>query len=240
MENKRVYPYHVELNSVDFTARMTLAGLGDCLLTTSSLDASTQGFGNGDIDGNVGWILLRLAMDVDRLPNEDEELKVATWVSDANRLATTRNMEVIDSEGIVVARAVTQWAVLDLEKRCTLNLNEVVDNARIIQEIPSPTTPPARLSQPESVTRFTHQVLYSYVDRNGHTYSINYLRMVLDTLPFETLQRRSHVRVDMNFIHETRYGERLTIVTDSGQLNPQFEILSGDSTPACRISIVWD
>lgn len=238
MEHKRSYKYHVEPREADLTKRLTLAGLSDCLLNVACSDAKLSGYGSNDLGPNAGWVILRMGLEVTRLPEELEDITIATWVSDANRLATTRNFEVRDSSGAQIASAVSIWAALDLESRKPLNLNEFDFYSSAIQDFPMPNTPPERLTSPESLIKYTHQVLYSYVDANGHTYSINYLRMALDTLPLETITNHAPVRLDINFMHETRYGERLTIVSD-GSPNPLFEILAADGTPACRIRIVW-
>jgi uncharacterized protein (DUF2249 family) len=63
--------------------------------------------------------------------------------------------------------------------------------------------------------------------------------MALDTLDIAELTTDRSVRVDMNYMHATHYGERLTIQTDHHP-SPLFEILAEDGTPACRIFIQWN
>ncbi|MBR1957539.1 MAG: acyl-[Tidjanibacter sp.] len=239
MEKKRTYTYRIEPYQADLTQRLTLMGLGDYLLTTASTDAMLQGYGNDMLAPNCGWVILRMGMEVVRLPKQLERIKVATWVSDVNRLATTRNFEVYDEQGLLIAHASTIWAAIDLSTRRTLNLTDYpLYCAAVESDLVPQTTPPVRLSTPEERARYTHQVLYSYIDGNGHTYSINYLRMALDSMPLEALTAERGVRVDINYMHETYHGERLTIITDEAP-NPTYEIRSEQGTPACRLRLEW-
>lgn len=240
MEPKRSYTYRIEPYQADLTQRLTLMGLADYLLTASFTDALFTGYDSKAFGDNCGWVLLRMSIDIERLPRQLENITIRTWISDVNRLASTHNFEVLDQEGNIIARSSTIWAIIDLTTRKTLSFadyphfcNNIVD-----RELQPTWAPPLRLTTPEMNGRYTHQVLYSYIDGNGHTYSINYLRMALDTLAIKELTTTRRVRIDMNYMHETHYGERLTILTDHAP-SPLFEIQAEDGTPAARIKISW-
>lgn len=240
MERKRSYSYRIEPYQADLTQRLTLMGLADYLLTASFTDALFTGYDSKAFGENCGWVLLRMSIDVERLPRQLETITIRTWISDVNRLASTHNFEVLDEKGTIIARSSTIWAVIDLTTRKTLSFGDYPDfcEQKVDRELPFEGEPPLRLTTPEMFGRYTHQVLYSYIDGNGHTYSINYLRMALDTLEIKELTTSRRVRIDMNYMHETHYGERLTILTDHAP-NPLFEIQAEDGTPAARILITW-
>lgn len=240
MQPKRSYTYRIEPYQADLTQRLTLMGMADYILTAAFTDAIFEHYDNRSFGEDCGWVLLRMAMDIKRLPRQLETITIKVWVSDINRLASTHNFEVYDSEGELIASSSTLWTVISLTTRKPVPMseqshfcNEVVDRS-IVPQI----APPLRLGTPDVNGRYTHQVLYSYIDGNGHTYSINYLRMALDTLAIDELTTSREVRIDMNYMHETHYGERLTIITDHAS-NPLFEIQAEDGTPAARIYIHW-
>ncbi len=241
MESKRSYDYNVEPYQADQTQRLTLAGLADYILTAAFADARISGYGAGTFGPNCGWVILRMSMEVHRLPSLLEPFSVRVWLTDANRLASTHNFEVVDRGGNIIARSSTLWTVIDLDTRNALSLNDypAFVETFVDRTLEPATSTPLRLSTPELNGRYTHQVLYSYIDGNGHTYSINYLRMALDTLDVAELITTRKVRVDMNFMHETHYGQRLTIITDHAS-SPTFEIQNEEGTPACRIHLEWE
>lgn len=240
MEPKRSYTYRIEPYQADLTQRLTLMGLADYILTASFTDAIFSGYDSNSFGENFGWVLLRMSIDVERLPRQLENITIRTWISDVNRLASTHNFEVLDQEGNIIARSSTIWAIIDLTSRKTLSFTDYPEfcDTKVNRELQLPTEPPLRLTTPDMNGRYTHQVLYSYIDGNGHTYSINYLRMALDTLDIKELTTSRRVRIDMNYMHETHYGERLTILTDHAP-SPLFEIQAEDGTPAARIKIDW-
>lgn len=240
MEPKRSYTYRIEPYQADLTQRLTLMGLADYMLTASFTDAIFSGYDSAAFGGSCGWVLLRMAIEVERLPRQLETITIRTWISDVNRLASTHNFEVLDNRGNIIARSSTIWAIIDLETRKTLSFNDYPQfQERLVDpSLPSPVEAPHRLSTPDLNGRYTHQVLYSYIDGNGHTYSMNYLRMALDTLDIGELTTERRVRLDMNYMHETHHGERLTIITDHAS-DPLFEIQAEDGTPAARIKISW-
>lgn len=239
MEQKRTYTYRIEPYQADLTQRLTLMGLGDYLLTVASTDAMLQGYGNEIFGPNCGWVILRMAVEVIRLPKQLEKIKITTWVSDVNRLATTRNFEVYDEQDILIAHSSTIWAAIRLDTRQTITLTDFPAYCNsIAKDVASKTSTPERLPAPEEKATYTHQVLYSYIDGNGHTYSVNYLRMALDSMPLEALTTERGVRLDINYIHETHFGERLTIVTDQAP-SPLYEIRAEDGSVACRLRLTW-
>jgi acyl-ACP thioesterase len=237
---KRPYTYRIEPYQADLTQRLTLMGLADYMLTASFTDALFSGYDSKTFGERCGWVLLRMSLEVTRLPKQLENITIRTWISDVNRLASTHNFEVLDEQGNIIARSSTIWAIIDLDSRKTLSFTDFPDfcNEKVERELDNSITPPLRLSTPDVNGRYTHQVLYSYIDGNGHTYSINYLRMALDTLDIKELTTTRKVRIDMNWMHETHYGERLTILTDHAP-SPLFEIQAEDGTPAARLLITW-
>lgn len=240
MEQKRSYTYRIEPYQADLTQRLTLMGLADYILTACFTDAIFSGYESKSFGDNCGWVLLRMSIDIERLPRQLENITIRTWISDVNRLASTHNFEVLDEQGNIIARSSTIWAIINLETRKTLSFTDFPDfcENNVDRSLQPEGEPPLRLTTPDINGRYTHQVLYSYIDGNGHTYSINYLRMALDTLDIKELTTTRRVRIDMNWMHETHYGERLVILTDHAS-SPLFEIQAEDGTPAARLKIDW-
>lgn len=240
MEQKRSYTYRIEPYQADLTQRLTLMGLADYMLTSCFTDAIFSGYQSKSFGENCGWVILRMSMEIERLPRQLENISIRTWISDVNRLASTHNFEVLDEQGQIIARSSTIWTVIDLGTRKPISFTDYPDfcEHKVDRTLEPATSTPLRLSTPDVNGRYTHQVLYSYIDGNGHTYSINYLRMALDTLEIKDLSTSRRVRIDMNWMHETHYGERLVILTDHAP-SPLFEIQAEDGTPAARIKIDW-
>ena len=239
MEAKRRYDYRIEPRDVDFTRRATVMSLVDYILHTAGEDADRNGFGVRDLNmHNASWVLTRLGLETYRMPEEYEDVSITTWVSDVSRAMTTRNFEVLDSDGGMVAAAVTNWAMIDLSARRMLDLHTLPAYDSMTQPFPVPVEMPRRLAavrEPQNVS--VRKVAYSDLDFNCHTNSVKYVEWVVDTLPLEVVVKGRMERLDINFMHETRYGDALSIASAEAEGTRCFEILAADGTPACRMAL---
>ena len=107
---KSVFKYKIEPQYVDFTDRVSVSSICDLVLHAAGADAHRRGFGIDALaDNNYGWVLSRMAIEMDYMPAEYSEFTLHTWISDYNRLSSTRNFTLTDSEGREFGRAVSQW-----------------------------------------------------------------------------------------------------------------------------------
>ena len=225
------YDYAVQPREVDLTKRATIITLGDSILHTAGEDADRIGFGIRNLQSKDStWVLSRMAVEIDRLPAEYERYTVGTWVGEIGRLMTTRNFIVTDAGGQRIAAASTFWAMIDMKTRQPLDLRDNVDYSQALLAIPCPIDKPARIGR----------IVYSDIDFNQHTNSMKYIQWMLDALPLEKLTGCRMKRLDVNFVHETRYGQQLAVCCEHGTDRDRFEIRLEDGTTACKAAIRWE
>ncbi len=236
----RIYKSTIEPRDVDFTLRATLVALTNHILDVAGYDADAHGFGVRDImsGDHTTWVLLRVAVEVERIPDQYEELAIETWVNEVGRLMTTRNFRVRDASGSLVASAVTNWATIDLSTRRPASL-DALDYAGRIDDIPSPIAAPAKLGAVAGGEVMPHRVAYSDIDFNRHTNSMKYLEWMVDMLPAAYHTEKRLRRLELNFLKETRLGEQLEVGMDGDAAGARFEVRKEDGTPACRASMEW-
>ena len=122
MAEKSRYNYRVEPQDVDFTLRATIPSLGGSILNTAGIDAHGKGFGVDALNAdNHSWVLSRMAVEFDCQPTQYTDYTVATWISDYGRVLSTRNFTLTDAAGREFGRAVTQWAMIDLQSRSAID-----------------------------------------------------------------------------------------------------------------------
>lgn len=236
---KGTYAYRVEARDVDFTLKASLVSLCDYILRAAGDDADRNKFGVRDLNcEGCSWVLLRMAVEVYRRLEEQEEFSIRTWVNDVNRMMTTRNMVVRDAVGEVVAAAVTQWAIIDTEKRRAVDITARADFSHAIIHDPSPISAPLRIPVLEAETVQTHKVVYSDIDFNRHVGSVKYIGWMCDMLPADIIMHRRLTRLDINYIHEARFGQVLQIGMTNGERSV-FEVGSADGQALCRAVMTW-
>lgn len=236
---KGCYSYKVEPRDVDFRMKASLVSICDYILQAAGDDADKNNFGvrNLNCDG-CSWVLLRMGVEISRRLGEYEEFTVRTWVSDVNRMMTTRNMVLLDASGEVVAAAVTQWAIIDIEKRRAVDITRHTNYKGAVIDEPSPIAVPARIPALEPDVIKPHTVVYSDIDFNRHVGTVKYVGWMYDMLPEDIIMHKEIARLDINFLHEARYGQHLQIGFTNGERSV-FEVSSEDGKPLCRAVMSW-
>lgn len=240
MAEKSYYDFRVEPQEVDFTLRATFPAMGSAILNTAGADAHGKGFGVDTLNrDNYTWVLSRMAVEFDRLPRQYTDYRIATWISDYGRVLSTRNFTLTDARG-EFGRAVTQWCMLDLTTRAAVDLTAVaVSHSDAVVDAPSPTERPRKIRSVEPTVRAEHRVVYSDIDFNRHVNTMRYIEMMFDQLPIELLAGEHRMRLDIHFLHESRYGQTLTIGCEHREDVSLFEISNGEEV-AVRASIAWN
>lgn len=242
MAEKTTYNLRVEPQDVDFTLRATLAALGGTILNIAGTDAQSKGFGI-DVLGrqNHSWVLLRMAMEFDRRPEQYEKFTVATWISDYNRMMSTRNFTLTDAAGNEFGRAVSQWCLLDLTSRTAVDMTSTAEMHRQwIVDTPPPAERPRKIRPlGEPSASMTHRVAYSDIDFNRHMNTMRYVELMIDMLPVELPSGELPVRFDINFMHESLLGQLLTVECGGEGGLWRFRVTAGDGTECNRAEICF-
>ena len=242
MGQKAKYNFTVPTETVDFTLHATIESLCANMFTVAGLDARKNGISADTLmqQGRT-WVLSRMSVELDRLPEQFENFEIATWINPhTSRLLSTRNFELLNTEGEQFGRGVSQWCVIDFEKRMPVSLEEIeylIDPNYPCDE-PSPCDPPRRIRGIEPMVTRQRQVVYSDIDFNRHVNTMRYIRMMLNTLPIEYLTDCRPLRLDIHFANECKLGQMLTINYEQRDNVSMFEIRNEDAI-ACTAAIEW-
>ena len=154
------YKYRVEPQDVDFTLRASASSVVNYMLNVAGRDAHNKGFGVEVLqDNSLTWVLLRFAVEIDCRPEQYADVEIDTWISDFNRLASTRNFRMRIGDR-VIASGVSQWCVLNMETRQSADMAMMKEaHDRFIVEVPSPIAAPQRLRAVEATASVSRPVV---------------------------------------------------------------------------------
>lgn len=235
------YKYRIEPRDVDATLRVRVYTMGDYILQAANDDADMLGFGVRDLNvSNSSWVLSRMAVEMKRMPSRHEYIDVYTWVSEYGRLMTTRNMVITDAEGNEIGATVTQWAMIDLDTRRPLDLSNLSNKKTSLVDREPPIEKPHKIGPFECSVERAHRVVYSDIDFNGHVNSMKYLEWMADTMPAELLEKAQGLRFDINYIHEAKLGEALTVCYAGTGGDHRFDIRNQDGLSICKAAIKFE
>ena len=236
---KSVFEYRVEPQYVDFTDRVSVSSICDLILHAAGEDAHKRGFGIDALaDNNYGWVLSRLAVELDYMPTEYSQFTLHTWISDYNRLSSTRNFTLTDAEGRVFGRAVSQWCMIDYATRMPVDMNVMAKaHEGNMVDAPSPCERPRRIGVINSEPIVEHKVVYSDIDFNRHMNTMRYIDIIFDTLPIEVPEQLKGFRLDMNFMKEALYGDTLSLMGEERDGVRMFEYRNAAGDALCRMAL---
>ncbi|MBP1969800.1 acyl-ACP thioesterase [Virgibacillus natechei] len=219
MQNDILYKknYHIDLRDVDFKKKLKLSTLFSYFQEVASLSSANLGAGIDDLAKNYGvaWILMRIRVEIGRMPAWDEEISIETWPQEPGKLEFERDFIVHDQEGAPIIRAVSVWVIMDLEERKLKRASHISLEYPSIMEERAIDYKLKKLKSLESMQTAYHKVIgYSDIDFNGHLNNSKYVDYMLDCFPLEDHQTHETKAIEVNFNHEALPGE--TIILKNG------------------------
>ena len=210
------YEFMAEAFHCDFKHHLFMDQLGNHLLNAADFHSAKRGFGMPYLNPrHKTWVLSRLAIDMDSMPEQYTHFYVETWIESVTRYFSTRDFRVSDSEsGATLGHARSIWAMIDTDTRQPVSVLDTCGEAisKYIDE--GHTSPIGKLSRVKMSDRAEkagfHDILYSDLDINGHANSVKYIEHALDIFGAGWHESHDIKRVDMAYVAESHKDDRLT------------------------------
>lgn len=159
---------------------------------------------------NMFWAVIRHRVQIQRLPQKGETIRIETWPMPTSRVAYPRNVVAFDDQGNELFRSLSLWVLMDLQTRAMIlpgKSGVEVNGIQLGGELPVPASlAPAQLSQQQ-----TRRVCFTDLDINGHMNNCRYLDWAYDLLPSSF--HRDHAVKDftLGYLSEAREGDLLNL-----------------------------
>jgi acyl-ACP thioesterase len=213
----------------DFSKRLKISALFSYLQDAASMHSDHLGVGVDRLlrDFGVAWILMRLRIDVIRMPKLFEEITVETWPQKPKALFE-RDYIVRDGEGNALVNAVSIWILMDMEKR-EIKRERLFDygGIPILKEraidCKLGKLKPFGAPQPA----YGKEIRYSDADYNGHINNAKYADYIMDCFDADFLKTRAVKTLSINYINEILVGDTLLLRKDTDPGNPNAAYVEG-------------
>lgn len=253
------YEFLAEPFHCDFKGQLLLGHLGNHMLNAADFHSTDRGFGMKYLMTiNRAWVLSRLAIEMEEMPEQYDRFVVATWVENAMRYFTQRNFRVSTPEGRVLGYGRSVWAMIDTESRQPTDILSVNDgsiNQWIDKETVCPVDKGGRVKMSDDA-EFVHTIdtYYNDVDINGHINSVKYIEHVLDLWSLDWYRCHAIKRFEIAYVAEAHAGDRLSFYRETvptpavepvdsmsadGEHTFCVRITKDDSTECCRAKVVF-
>ena len=224
--------------------------LGNHMLNAADFHSTDRGFGMKYLMTiHRSWVLSRLAIEMNEMPQQYTRFNVETWVESAMRYFTSRNFAVIGEDGHTYGYGRSIWAMIDTESRQPTDLfaidNGAIDNGAINnwivkdKECPIDKGGRVKMSDDAQLVR-TIDTYYNDVDINGHINSVKYIEHVLDLWPLDWYRDHQIRRFEIAYVAEAHGGDQLSFYREqTGDNEYCVRIVRSDGTECSRSKVVF-
>ena len=243
MDKVGKYQFLAEPFHCDFSGRLFMGHLGNHLLNAADFHSTDRGFGMKYLMTiKRSWVLSRLAIEVNEMPEQYSKFNVETWVENAMRFFTQRNFAVTDDNGKVYGYGRSVWAMIDTDSRQPCDILSIKDgaiNEWIEAEKPCPIDKGGRVKMSDNA-EFVHAIdtYYNDVDINGHINSVKYIEHVLDLWSIDWYKEHRIQRFEIAYVAESHAGDKLSFYREeTGENEFCVRIVRTDGTECCRSKV---
>ncbi len=218
------YDFLTEPFHCDFSHRIFLGVLGNHLLNAADFHSNERGYGMDYLNTvHRTWVLSRFVMELDEMPRAYDRITVETWVDSVMRFFTSRNFSILNAEGKPYGYGKSVWAMIDTETRQPVDILKVRDGLitqYIEKEKQCPIEPFVRVKMAKDAPcARVVDTMYSDVDVNGHINSVKYIEHILNLWGLDWYRSHRLQRLDIAYIAESHYGDKLHIYVDETEEN---------------------
>lgn len=229
------YSPYTELEVI---CKATECGIGDKLYASvligdlqEAAERSSHALGYGTDflkENSICWIILRMHIEIDRLPEWHETFKIRTWSTGLEKLYYGREFEVYDSNGIRIGKATSTWILADwnthrpviASKRpelppCAVQSDELVFGKKC-PKIAFPDKQEVRgASEKPVIIKYAD---YTELDRNRHVNNSRYTAWAYDALFKSGYDVTTVKEISINYNSEVKQGEKVELyIYDAGE-----------------------
>ena len=202
---------------VDFEGTLKFSALANFLIQSAWQHAEHLGWGVNDLlEKNLAWVLSGFKIEILAYPHWKENIIVETWPKGINRLFYLRDYFVYNESGVLIAKATTNWLLIDIERRRPklIEIDNTIFRSNTNRHAINEYVPD--LEFPGGSAEVTpYQVRYSNIDINQHLTTTGYLDFVFDTYSPDFISGNRPKTVVANFIKEIKFGMEVNMLRNN-------------------------
>lgn len=222
--------YKVGINHVDFNGNLKLSSLFTYFQDIAGLHAENLGMGMKVLYEKHGvlWVLVRMRVDITRYPLLKEEIIIETWPQEPNRIEFMRDFLVKDTEGNVLAKAISTWVIIDIESRRLKKSKEIyIGYPKIIKERAIDCRLGSLKPDGQLEIAYKRKVCYSDIDINEHLNNSKYIDFIMDSFDLEVHKKYRIKSIEVNYSNEALPGDIITIYKDTSEVHSNIIYMEG-------------
>ena len=207
---KMIYENKITLYNSYFNAhdKLSLKAILSIFQDVASIHAEEIGVGFSDmVKKGFYWVLIRIKIDVIKMPKPNETVLVSTWPLEKGRIDFDREFKICSLGGETLITGVSKWCVIDTTTR-TLKRTDGVDYVGEYVDQKIYLEPFNKITLPNDMGKkqLTHVVNYSDLDHNWHMNNTNYANLIS-----AVCKNKDFTHFEINFISECMENQEISV-----------------------------
>lgn len=192
----------IRANECDKFGLVKLSSLVGYLIEIAGNDATQLNFGYDELNSKGKyWVLSRLLIDAEILPQWREEIQITTWPKGIHKLFALRDFIITDFYGKETIKVTTCWLVLDRQNNRPNKIESVITDFSCIINKNAIDKLPDKIDNPQIISEvYSKKVLMSDIDVNEHVNSCKYIDWIMDCINFENQLKKNKIKIQVNFV----------------------------------------
>ena len=214
-EGKYVEQQVVTCYQTDALMKLKPAAFMDIAQEIGFRAANVMGFGwDSLLPEGLAWVLTHMHFRYQGKVAWRDEISVSTWSRGPSGPFYLRDFRLEGENGSVIATSA--WVLLNRQSRTICRHTEVLENIPPKYQCSEAVLPGPmeRIQLPGDVEHEfvgEHTVGYSDIDIIGHTNNARYMVWAMECMDFNTVENNCPKDVYINFIHETKAGDKVAL-----------------------------
>lgn len=228
---------------IDFNGRLNIFSLFNFFQEIAWEHAGVLHFGLKDLSKrNLFWVLSRVRVEIERLPQWNEIIKLVTYPRGIDGLFALRDYEVYDANDNRIISGSSSWLILSAQNRRPVRLNDL-DLPFLVNERKALTANASKIVDvigiPASKDMLT--VKPSDFDVNFHVNNARYVEWAYNSFSFDYHKENTLKTVEVNFLAECRETNCISIDLFNQSEKENIVVIKriDDSKELCRVYFEW-
>ena len=209
--------FELYINDVDKNNKMKLSAFLKYMQEVGALHSKSYGYGaNNEPITHKAWIVLCWKIDILARPNWNEKIKVKTWLGKMDKIYYYRDFELYDSKGNIIAKAVSQWVMIDTQSKKIQKIDEKYLNEFVQVNVEGYDNTVKKINSKFESEKlkplYECNIQKRDVDTNYHMNNIVYLDLAQEGLDDETCDNVEYIEI--HYKTECKYNDKIMFMEE--------------------------
>lgn len=233
--------YDVKYYEKNVNGNLKESSLLNFLQDIATLSAESLGFGPSFVfENNYAWVVLKYHIEIYEELKNLSSIKLKTLPRGVSKLYAFRDFEIYNSDEKCIGKAISTWALIDMETRRLLPMQKVLDFMPAFEKRENDLEY-GKVDSFDVVTLSkTFDVRFDDIDVNRHANNSNYIVWALETLPDDFRLKHWAKNIDIKYRKEVGLGASVRSDVFVGENYTLHKILDcSNDEELCSLKIEW-